>query len=389
VFAVGEFRALWTAEVLSIAGDQLARVALTLLVYERTRSAVLAAVSFAARVVPIFAGGILLAGLADRFPRRRLMIACDLVRMVLVIVMTVPRTPVAVLIVLLFVITALGPPFASARMGIYADVLAGDRYVVGNAVTLTTFQLAQVLGFAVGGAIVAAVGVRTALVTDAATFACSALITRTWVRARPAARDTGTGGTHLAGIAEGTRLAFQVGTLRTPMLFGWLAAFYNVPEGVVAPLASTLGGGSVTAGYILAAGALGASVGAIAFTRLVPPSVRLRWLRPLAIGSCGALAFFALGPALPAALIILFASGVFDCFQVAASSAFVQAAPMEYRSQVFGIAQAGMSLGQGTAMVLAGTAVQAHVHVTAVIAASGVLGTLVAAVIPAYRARHA
>jgi hypothetical protein len=173
------------------------------------------------------------------------------------------------------------------------------------------------------------------------------------------------------------------------MLFGWLAAFYNVPEGVVAPLASTLGGGSVTAGYILAAGALGASVGAIAFTRLVPPSVRLRWLRPLAIGSCGALAFFALGPALPAALIILFASGVFDCFQVAASSAFVQAAPMEYRSQVFGIAQAGMSLGQGTAMVLAGTAVQAHVHVTAVIAASGVLGTLVAAVIPAYRARHA
>ena len=32
VFAVGEFRALWTAQVLSIVGDQLARVALTLLV---------------------------------------------------------------------------------------------------------------------------------------------------------------------------------------------------------------------------------------------------------------------------------------------------------------------------------------------------------------------
>ena len=386
VFAVGEFRALWTAQALSVVGDQLARVALTLLVYDRTRSAVLAAVTFAASVVPIFAGGILLAGLADRFPRRRVMIVCDLARLVLVVAMTVPRTPVAVLIVLLFAVTMLGPPFTSARTGIYADVLAGDRYVVGNAITLTTFQLAQVLGFAVGGAIVAAVGVRTTLLVDAATYACSALITWAWVRARAAARGTGAGATHLADIAVGIRLAFRLPGMRIPMLFGWLAAFYNVPEGVVAPLAGRLGGGSATAGYILAATALGASVGAIAFTQLVPPHWRLRWMRPLAIGSCAALAFFALSPALPAALAILFASGIFDSYQVAASSAFVQAAPAEHRSQVFGIAQAGMSLGQGTAMVLAGAAVQAHVSVSAVIAVCGVLGALVAAIIPAYRA---
>jgi hypothetical protein len=36
--ASGEFRALWAAQVLSVAGDQLARIALTLLVYDRTRS---------------------------------------------------------------------------------------------------------------------------------------------------------------------------------------------------------------------------------------------------------------------------------------------------------------------------------------------------------------
>jgi hypothetical protein len=53
--------------VLSVAGDQLARVALTLLVYGRTHSALLAAVAFAASVVPTFLGGILLAGLADRW----------------------------------------------------------------------------------------------------------------------------------------------------------------------------------------------------------------------------------------------------------------------------------------------------------------------------------
>jgi hypothetical protein len=43
VWAYREFRALWAAQILSVAGDQLARVALTLLVYDRTRSALLAA----------------------------------------------------------------------------------------------------------------------------------------------------------------------------------------------------------------------------------------------------------------------------------------------------------------------------------------------------------
>ena len=65
VFSDGEFRALWLAQVLSVGGDQLARVALTLLVFDRTGSPLLAAVTFAASVVPTFVGGITLAGLAD------------------------------------------------------------------------------------------------------------------------------------------------------------------------------------------------------------------------------------------------------------------------------------------------------------------------------------
>src|SRR5215831_7107936 len=93
VFAVGEFRALWLAQVLSVAGDQLARVALTLLVYVRTGSALLAAVTFAASVVPAFIGGITLSGLADRFPRRRVMLVCDLARVVLVVVMAISGMP--------------------------------------------------------------------------------------------------------------------------------------------------------------------------------------------------------------------------------------------------------------------------------------------------------
>lgn len=383
VFAIAEFRALWLAQVLSVIGDQLARVALTLLVYDRTHSALLAAITFAASVVPTFVGGVFLSGLADRLPRRLVMIICDLARMVLVAAMLLPGTPLAVLVILLFMVTMLGTPFTSARAATYSDILSGDRFVLGTATTLTTYQVAQVAGFAAGGAIVGLFGVRTALIADASTFAASAVITRIWVGARPAARPSGNGGpTHVKEILTGIRLVFANPALRSPMLLGWIAAFYNAPEGVAAPLARELGAGTAAVGVILATEALGASLGAVAFGRLVRPPTRLRWMRPLAFASCAVLTLFALGPVFPLALLILFASGLFDCFQVAASAAFLTAAPEGQRSQVFGLAQAGMSLGQGAALILAGAVAQHHSPSTA-IAVSGVFGAIAAAVISA------
>ena len=66
VFAVREFRALWTAYVLSAVGDRLALVALTLLVYDRTHSPLLAAVAFAARVrADLINAGVRIASLAE------------------------------------------------------------------------------------------------------------------------------------------------------------------------------------------------------------------------------------------------------------------------------------------------------------------------------------
>ena len=72
-------------------------------------------------------------------------------------------------------------------------------------------------------------------------------------------------------MLAGARLIAANPVLRTPMLLGWLAAFYDVPEGVAAPLARMLGGGSATVGLLLASAALGAVLGSIAFSRLVGP----------------------------------------------------------------------------------------------------------------------
>lgn len=378
VFGISEFRMLWLAHVLSVSGDQLARVALTILVYDRSGSSLLAAVTFACSIFPSFIGGILLSGLADRFPRRTVMITCDLARAALVTSMALPGFPLGGLIVLLFLVTLIGAPFLSARAAIYPDVLSGDRYVLGTAVTQTTFLFAQALGFAVSGAVVGTFGTRPSLLLDAVTFVASGALVWIGVRARPAVRAASRRrAAPLADAAIAARLVFGNPALRVPMLFGWLAAFYDVPEGVVAPLARSVHGGPASVGLLLASAAVGASLGAVSFSRLVKAARRLRLMAPLAVSCCATLMLMTARPGLAPSLVILTVSGLLACFQTTANAAFVAATPSAWRSQAFGLAQGGMNLGQGTAMILAGAAAQ-HIPPAFVIAGAGALGTLTA-----------
>jgi hypothetical protein len=291
------------------------------------------------------------------------------------------------LVALLCLVTLVGAPFTSARAAVYPDVLAGDMYVMGTAVTLTTYQFAQVVGFATGGAAVGILGTRPSLIIDAATFAASALIVWARVRSRPAPAGDRHERSRLAGVVAGARLVFVRPALRMPMFFGWLAAFYQAPEGVVTPLARDLRGGAATVGVILAAEALGETAGAIVISRFLAPPTRLRVMGPLAIAACGVLALFFLRPSLPGSLLILFASGLATGYQITANAAFVSAAPQEQRSQAFGLAQGGMSLGQGVVMILAG-AVADYYSPAWVIAVTGTVGAMVALAIAVNWARE-
>jgi MFS family permease len=157
VFVIREFRALWTAQVLSFAGDQFAQVAIAILVYRRTHSAFLAALAYALTYLPPIAGGPLLSGLADLFSRRRVMIVCDLLRVATVGLMAIPGMPFAALCVLLFCTVLTGTPFSSARAALLPDVLPGDNFVLGPAIGNITYQASQILGFVAGAAVVAAI----------------------------------------------------------------------------------------------------------------------------------------------------------------------------------------------------------------------------------------
>jgi MFS family permease len=378
VFAVREFRALWGSVVLSATGDRLALVALAVLVYGRTGSPLLAAVAFAAGYLPWLAGGVFLSRLADRWPRRAVMVGCDALRAVLVAAMTVPGVPLGVLIGLLFAATLFSPPFEAARSALLPDVLAGERYVLGAAVIQTTYLTAEVAGAAAGGVAVAVAGVRAALVIDAATFAASGLLIGLGTRARPApgpsAEETVP---PLAGAVAGVRLLFGDRPLRTLAGFGWLVAFYAVPQGVAAPYAAARGGGPAAAGLVLASTAAATAVGTPLFARFVRPRRRAALMGPLAALACGTLALTGFGPGLAGSLVIFSASAAFGSYQIAVNTAFVARVPAAQRAQAFGIAAAGVVVGQGAGFILAGAAAEL-VSPATVIAAAGVLGAVTA-----------
>jgi MFS family permease len=386
VFAVREFRALWFSEVLSVAGDRLALVAVTLLVYHHTRSPLLAAIAYASGYLPWVIGGLFLADVADRRPRRSVMVVCDAVRTVLVAGMAAPHVPIWVLVALLFATTMFAPPFESARAAITPDILPGELYPLGAAVTQTTFLAGQVLGAVGGGVAVAFIGVRPTLVIDAMTFVLSGLFIGLGIRSRPATRPEGVQSSALARMRDGFRLLFGDRALRTLLMFGWLVAFYTIPEGVAAPYAARLGGGSIATGLVLASTVFSTMIVTPLFTQLVRPRRRLALMGPLAVLTCATLVLTALRPGLAASLVIFSLSAAFGVYQIAANTAFVVRVPNERRAQAFGIANMGVIVGQGAAFVAAGAAAEV-VAPAMVIAVGGGIGAIVGVVLT-LRWRH-
>ncbi|MEW2507900.1 MFS transporter [Amycolatopsis sp. NPDC047767] len=251
---VGEFRALWSAEMLSVFGDQVARVALALLVFARTNSAVLAALTYALTFVPAILGGLLLSGLADRFPRRTVIVVADAGRGCLAAAMAVPGVPLPVLWGLIGLLTVVGAPFKAAQLALITNVLPKDALQAGQAVRQVGSQIAQVAGFGLGGVLVLALGTTASLALNAATFFVSAAIVRVWVRSRSApTTDQNAEDSVPAGRPDGRLIAIF-------MLAG-LTGLLVVPEGLAAPFASAAGVASFGVGLLMAADPVGSAVG--------------------------------------------------------------------------------------------------------------------------------
>ena len=379
---MGEFRALFAAQALSVAGDQLARVALAFLVFDRTGSAALTALTYALTFLPDLIGGPLLSGLADRYRRRELMFLTDLARAALVGLMAIPGTHVAVLAGLLVMVQLLASPFNAARAAVLPAILEGDRFVVGQGIINITYQMAQLAGYVVGGVIVRFTGTSMSLLIDALTFLLSAILVRFGLKDRPVPEAGATEAPRkstLRSLREGAGLVWHNRKLRVLVTLGCISGFYIVPEGLAVPYADQLGGGAVTAGLLFAAPAAGTVIGMLILTRLVPPNVRANLLGVLAVASSAMLIGSATSPGLVVTIVLFGLSGAAAAHQTVVAATFVQTVPDAQRGQAFGLAHTSIRVSQGLGVVVAGAVAEGWAPST-VVAIAGALGTLAALV---------
>jgi MFS family permease len=181
---VGEFRALFAAYTVSMLGDIVAAVAMTVLVFQRTGSPFLAGVTFTLAFVPYLFSGALLSSLVDRVPPRRLMIACDLLSAAIVALMASSGVPVPALLALLFLLGLISPVAGGMRNRLLVVVLPAGAFIAGRSLFRIVAQSAQVVGNAAGGLLIALTSPRGALLLDCASFLGSALVVRMATRWR-------------------------------------------------------------------------------------------------------------------------------------------------------------------------------------------------------------
>ncbi len=378
VFAITEFRALWSAQALSSAGDQLSQVTIGFAVYARTGSPFLAALAYALTYLPSVVGGPALAGLADAFPRQQLMITLDLARAGLVALMALPGMPIPGLATLFFGTVLLGIPFTAARAALLTDVLprpcgrpaghrqpdrpAGpDRWAAGR--RRPGGRARPVPGARPGLAVVQPVGRHPGLLGAAP--------------ARPAAQLPGPPSREITRAGAAT--IFGTPALRVLVLFGWLAGFTVVPEGLAVPYARTLGGGPPPSACCWPPARRDADRGVRA-RRLTRPSDRLRPMGWLAMLSCAPLLFCQVRPPLPVVAALWALAGAGGAYQLAAAAAFVRALPRAQRLRAFAVAQSGLLAAQVLGILAAGAVAQ-RLGPPAAVALAGLLGLIAAAVL--------
>ena len=380
-----EFRAVLAADGLSTVGDQVARIAVALLVLERSGSAFAASATYACSYLTWLLGGPFLTALADRYPRRRVMVVCDVVRMALIATLAVPGTPLWTVFAVLVLVGLLAPPFDAARSSLCADLLSGERYVVGNALTNAVGQAGQLVGFVAGGALVVAFGVEGALLVDALTFGLSALLL-TQVRERDhRAHEPESGTTRWREALAGFALLRRTPRLRLLLCWGLLSAMAVIaPEGLAVAVAEQDGRGPFVAGLLTAAVPAGFLLGSWLVLRL--PVERREPLFPVMVAaSCLPLLLTAVVDDALVLCALWAVAGIGNALQLVANSAFVQAVPPHVRGRAFGVAATLLMAVQGVVLLAAGALAELtgpRVPVAVVAAATLVLVPVLVAASP-------
>ncbi|MGB2712431.1 MAG: MFS transporter [Conexibacter sp.] len=375
-----DFRWLFLSQSISTTGDRIVLVALALLVTERTGSPVDLAIVLAAHAAALVAF-LLIGGVwADRLPRHRVMLATDLVRgslhLLLAILIFTDRLEIWQLVAIEVAFGAAEAFFRPAYSGLVPQTVPEELIQEANALNGFTQTVAEFAGPALATGIVLTLGTGAAFAIDSGTFLLSAVLLA-FVRPRPRG-EPGARSSLVAELREGLR---EVRSRRwvwvTVVVFSFHLVVGFAPYVVLGPTIAEDGyGHAATFGWIAASIGLGTATGAL---------VALRWRpqRPLVLGILLTIPFsvlligFALGAPLALVLPTAVGSGVgLALFDVWWETALAQRIPPAALSRVASYDWMGSWALLPAGYVLIGLLGE-HADPATVMGVCGVVGALV------------
>ncbi len=281
----GPFVRVCTGRVVSSVGDHLFTIAIAVwLLTQRDDGPVVLGAVFAVRTAAttllLLLGGVL----TDRVPRRLLMVGSQVLLCATVATLAVMPSDVPLaLILLLFVIAGAGDAFfRPAYQAFMVDLAGPERLESANSISTLTVRVAGLFGPALGGVLVATIGVHVTLLVDASSFAASAALVASTrgIRDAPRQRRPGSARGFLREAHEGVSLAWQTHWLRAVLLSDLSQVFVAVAPFLVLLPIVLVPRSPASYAIVLTAFAAGGLLGA---------ATPLRW-KPRAIGRSALLA---------------------------------------------------------------------------------------------------
>jgi MFS family permease len=310
------FHLLLVSLAVSSCGDWLYNVALLAVIYERTGSATWVALTTAARVLPVVVLGPLAGAVADRRDRRRLIIASDLARALLMVALAAVAAaglPIVLAPLLAGLATAAGTVQPSCVAASTARLVPDADLQRANALRAAIGQGAMVVGPALGALVLLASAPSIAILLNAVTFLASAAAIAAidpGPAFRPARRADAATPSLRADIRAGARALRGAPTaVRLVAADAVCSAVYGLMTVTLMLVSRKVGAGDGGYGVLLAAFGVGGVVGAIVAGRADAPS---QWRRVLTIALllvAGALAALGLAPTLGAAVVLTLLGG--------------------------------------------------------------------------------
>lgn len=268
-----DFRNLWLGQIVSLLGDWFNLIGSATLIATLTGSGVAISGLFVVRMLAPFLISPVAGVVTDRYDRRTILIAADLLRagIVLCFLLVQDASTVWLLYVLTALQLAVSGFFDPAKNAILPDVVAPKQLGAANALVSATWSMMLAFGAALGGLVAGLWGIHTAFVLDAFTFLLSAwFIARVGYRRPPAQTAKGKSiGDALHEYVEGLRylwrerdilvIASQKGAIALAVAGG-----FQVVQVAIAEQVFVIGeGGSLSLGIFMTVFGIGTGLGPI------------------------------------------------------------------------------------------------------------------------------